>query len=273
MPSTGITSGQYELPLNIPGQQLSLKFDFRERIGAGGFGEVWRVRTCGSAPSWHDGATKVSFEAPDAERCQLAIFGIMAATSQGPHARLADIQYIFPVKGHLWITTELAEGNLADIAGDASVGGSAKRLAAHIREAAEGLDLLHGRGLIHGRVKPSNILIVGGQAKIADFDLVQETSRSSGAVNLSRYGDTDYLAPEVRDGRLSPASDQYALALAYVAVRFRLPGIDRHVAQNCPDLASLPAGERTIVLRALAEDPAERFGDCRRFAEELAAVV
>jgi hypothetical protein len=58
MASTKITPGKIEIPLNLPGLDLSLTFDFRERIGAGRFGEVWRVGTRGSAPTWGAGATK-----------------------------------------------------------------------------------------------------------------------------------------------------------------------------------------------------------------------
>jgi serine/threonine-protein kinase len=172
----------------------------------------------------------------------------------------------------MWITTDLADGNLAGLQLP-SADVLAKRLATHIREVAEGLDFLHSCGLIHGNVKPSNILLIGDHAKLADFDLVQATADSSGAANLIRYGDVDYLAPEVRFGKLCPASDQYSLARTYVTLRLRPPGSDLRDVRILPDLAMLPATEHAIVLRALANDPQERFRDCRGFADALVAAM
>src|SRR5438045_1115069 len=58
MRSTNIAPGVVVVPLNLPGPEyegLTPTYDFKELIGAGGFGEVWRTRSRGTG-DWHGSA-------------------------------------------------------------------------------------------------------------------------------------------------------------------------------------------------------------------------
>jgi len=101
------------------------------------------------------------------------------------------------------------------------------RVRSVLAQLAEGLAFLHGRGVIHRDVKPSNAIVVDGAVKLLDFGLALERHRLEN--DLSRegriVGTTGYLAPEYV-GRLavSPAMDVYALGvLAYELVTGVLP--------------------------------------------------
>jgi serine/threonine protein kinase len=120
-------------------------------------------------------------------------------------------------------------------------------------------------------VKPSNILIVGGRARVGDFDLVHPLRPDVGSGWVVRYGDPAFLAPEVLAGRLCPASDQFALACAYAAARLGRPVFPARAARGEPELGALPLAERAVLVRALAADPDRRFPSCRAFADALAA--
>src|SRR5262249_19039084 len=99
-------------------------------------------------------------------------------------------------------------------------------LLTYMEDAARALDYLNqpthdlGRGPVaiqHCDIKPQNILIVGGAAQVCDFGLarVLQDVRVSTAV-----GSAAYMAPEVlRDGKPSPTTDQYSLAVSYVELR------------------------------------------------------
>jgi serine/threonine protein kinase len=271
MSSTNIAPGIVVVPLNLSGPEydgLTMSFDFRERIGAGGYGEVWRTLTKGTAPTWFEVATKVGFEPLESDRGRLAWHGTMAVAAQPPHPRLCTVKMVFQVDGRLWVSSEWAEGNIAGLAGAPAPPG---QLVQHVREAAEGLDHLHGCGLVHNRVKPSNVLIVGGRARVGDFDLVHPLRPDVGSGWVVRYGNPGSLAPEVLAGRLCPGSDQFAPACAYAAVRLGRPSFPGEVARGGPELGALPAAERAVLLRALAADPDRRFPNCRAFADALAA--
>ncbi|NIO15831.1 MAG: protein kinase [Deltaproteobacteria bacterium] len=75
----------------------------------------------------------------------------------------------------------------------------------------EGLNYIHGRGVIHGDLTPKNIMIgENGEFKILDFGLSRTLSHVSSRTPLG--GKSGYLAPEVTgEKRMLPASDIYSL--------------------------------------------------------------
>ncbi len=78
-------------------------------------------------------------------------------------------------------------------------------------EILEGLNYIHGMGVIHGDLTPKNIMIgMNGEFKILDFGLSRTFSHVSSRTPLG--GKTGYLAPEVTgEKRMLPASDIYSL--------------------------------------------------------------
>src|SRR5438105_640101 len=76
-------------------------------------------------------------------------------------------------------------------------------------EAGRGLAAAHAAGVIHRDVKAANILIgADGHARVTDFGLATD-----GAAGARLAGTLAYMAPEQLEGRASPASDQFALAV------------------------------------------------------------
>jgi serine/threonine-protein kinase len=120
----------------------------------------------------------------------------------------------------------------------------------------------------HCDVKPSNLLICGETVKLADFSLAVPTTATMWYHR--RAGTPRYCAPEVFHGWLSDHTDQYALAVSYY--QLRTGGFPFHDAPATvssdyvppppPDLSELPRSERTVLLRALAPVPQDRWASC-----------
>jgi serine/threonine-protein kinase len=96
-----------------------------------------------------------------------------------------------------------------------------REAAAVVRQLARSLARVHGRGLYHGDIKPSNIgFAPGGSPKLLDFGLARALSLDSpnghdeGHPRPPLGGTWAYLAPEVRDGAPpGPGLDLWALGV------------------------------------------------------------
>jgi serine/threonine protein kinase len=96
---------------------------------------------------------------------------------------------------------------------------------------AAGLDAIHGAGIVHRDVKPSNILLgEDGAVKVADLGVASVPDRTQITTSGSIIGSLNYMAPEQLDtGPVTPAIDIYALA----AVAFEmLSGVKAREAPN-----------------------------------------
>ena len=250
-------------------------YTLRERIGSGGYGEVWRAE----APGGLAKAVKFVYGCLD-ERRAACEFKALHRIKEVRHPFLLSLERIEVVDGQLVIVTELADQSLQDRFEESRAAGQPgiprDELLGYLRDAADALDFMSAKhGLQHLDIKPENLLIVGGRMKVADFGLVKDLEDVS--VSLVGGMTPDYAAPEVFDGRPSPHSDQYSLAIVYQEMLTGvLPFPGKTPAQlaaqhlnSRPRLLPLPARDHAAVAKALAKSPEQRFPSCRAMVDAL----
>src|SRR6266550_282102 len=152
----------------------------------------------------------------------------------------------------LYVVMEYAEENLSQIVPERTLtSAEAQQMLPPILKA---LSHLHGSGLVHGRVKPSNILAIADQVKVSS-----DTLRTAGET-VARQGKLGiYDPPEAAAGKLSPTADIWALGITLVEVLTqRLPVWNR--AQAAPPALpeGIPEPFQQIVRHCLELDPAQR---------------
>jgi hypothetical protein len=249
-----------------------------QRIGAGQFGEVFRA----AAPGGGEVAVKRIFRALEDEACQRELQALELIRSLR-HAFLLQTQRYWALKDRVVMVMELADDSVSDwfksCKAEGKPGIPAPELIAYLREAAEALDYMHGKGVLHRDIKPGNLLRLSGHAKVADFGLAR--LQESQMMTATFCGTPVYMAPEVWQGKVSVHSDQYSLAVTYFEMRFGrrpFPGTDpydlgvQHL-RDLPDLSGAGGRETRALLKALNKDPKERFPSCRAFVEALAAAT
>jgi tetratricopeptide (TPR) repeat protein len=149
----------------------------------------------------------------------------------------------------------------------------------YFREAADALDYLHKKKVLHRDVKPDNILLLAGHAKLCDFGLARIHEQTQRSMSGTGSGTPSYMAPEVWRGKISEHSDQYALAVTYAEVRLNKIGrlwATRDMAsimfehlEGKADLTGMEPQEQAVVHKALAKDPHHRYPSCLAFVQAL----
>jgi len=162
-------------------------------------------------------------------------------------------------------------------------------VSAILRQVAAGLDAMHEGGVVHGDVKPSNMIIDSElHVAICDFGLVRSVGAGGGTVpppEVGVLGGTPlYVAPELLLGAELPPKqrylrDSYSLgASLYEMLTGQPPFVGRTLDEivrgpllvppprgvdRRPDL---PAAIDAVVVRALAKAPAQRYRSCEQLS-------
>ena len=142
-----------------------------------------------------------------------------------------------------------------------------------VRELGQALAFVHGHGLVHGDLKPGNVMRgEGGRVKLLDFGAAGAPEELAQRIALA--GTRAYLAPEVSKGAVPDvATDLYAMAgVLTFLLGGGAPDEDPIVRlrQRRPELG---AAVLTVLERALAPDPAQRYASAAELVAALEPVL
>jgi serine/threonine protein kinase len=252
----------------IPGYKLL------ERLGRGGFGEVWKVE----APGGIQKAMKFVYgDLNDLEdeniRAAEQELKALDRVKNIRHPYILSLEQWKIINGQLIIVMELADRNLWDrfkeCRGLGMPGIPRDELLGYLMEAAEALDLMNSKYHIqHLDVKPQNLFLMFNHVKVADFGLAKAFEGGRGTVT---GGVTPvYAGPETFEGYVSRYTDQYSLAIVFQELLtgtrpFNGSNTKQLVMQHLngtPDLDALPVADRPVVGRSLAKRPEDRWPTC-----------
>jgi serine/threonine protein kinase len=284
MTGTLINQSHLSMPAHLPTpttSSVAVEYEFVRVLGRGVFGEVWlaKKKTSGIEKAIKIVTQSAEKDSSKRERRSLELIKNLR------HPYLLCTEDFWVADQRLHIVMELAEctlrNRLEKCQENGQVGVPTNELLGYIREAAEGLDFLHSRHVIHRDVKPDNILILNGHAKVADFGLAWHQEKLLAPMKTFA-GTPAYMAPEVWGKEGGPASDLYSLAVAYAELRQGHPPM---MSQQIEEMmfAHLDGShdfdpvireeERVVLAKALARKPEDRYPSCMAFVESLSVAL
>ncbi len=265
------------------------RFRVLRKLGAGGMGEVYAAqdatlkRTVALKrviPSFTAQAGGVANMLQEAERA-----------SALNHPAVASIYDVFEHGGDVFLVMEYVEGVSLR-----------QRLEQHppraemvhaIAQCADALAAAHAKGIVHGDVKPENIMLgAGGRVKLLDFGVARRMESGTTEAGQTRTGflglagTVEYMAPEaLLQHAVDPRSDLFSLGVVlYEALTgvhpFRgataISTSDRTLHEEPRDLTLLdremPVALARITTRLLAKQPEGRYQAAADVAADLRAV-
>ena len=277
-------------PSDLAGSTVG-RFRIENRLGSGGMGQVFRAQD-----TTLKRVVAIKRMAPQLQNDQDRQRFLKEAqrASALNHPNVAAIYDVLEHEGEILLVMEYVEGTTLRRRIKAQPCSLAEFLPIAI-QCAEGLDAAHQQRIIHGDIKPENIMLTAAnRVKILDFGVARrfttsdplEATQSVGTLTQSISGTLAYMAPEVLQQKpLDGRADLFSLGLVfYEMLGGKQPfltdsfagTLGRVLHTEPPPLSevnrTLPASVADLVTKLLRKNPAARYPSASALATDLQTV-
>ncbi len=258
------------------------RFNLEEKLGAGGFGTVWKARDT-------ELDRVVAIKIP--RKGQLSLIDVeqfyreARAAAQLRHPNIVPVHEVGREADTVFIVSDLITGvSLSDWMTERKP--NVRDTAQLAVVVADALHHAHQQGIIHRDLKPSNVMVDGAnQPHLMDFGLARrEVGEVTMTVDGQILGTPTYMSPEQAGGQghwADRRTDIYSFGvMLFKMLTDELPfrgsiqrQIQQRLTEDAPDPRTLnrfiPRDLSTICLKCLERDPNRRYSTAQELAEEL----
>ena len=262
------------------------RFAISRRLGAGGMGQVY-----GAEDTTLKRFVAIKRMAPQSDSTAADRKRLLKEAQRASalnHPNVGGIYDVLEHAGELWLVMEYVEGETLRHRLARPI--STADFFAIATQCCEGLQAAHEKGIIHGDIKPENIMLTAGnRVKILDFGVARRAWNSNpddatkSMETMTATGGTPaYMAPEVLlqkpdDGR----SDLFSLGLVFYEMLggeqpFKTNSLATTIARivhtEPPSLTNVPGPLAGVISRTLAKDPNLRYPTAAALLDDLRRV-
>src|ERR1700733_502898 len=262
------------------------------RLGAGGMGEVWRAEDPKLGRTVAIKRVSASATGDPAEAARLLREGRRLSALN--HPNIASVYDVLEQDGEVFLVLEYVEGQTLRLRLNQAF--NVNQFFEIAIQCADALTAAHERGILHGDIKPENVMLTeSGQVKLLDFGVARHlaaagVTNTAATQSLSSFasvgGTPSYMAPEVLMGSLPDfRADIFSLGVVFYEMlggrhpfHGATPAVTamQIVQQGAMPLGklchSIPAPLTQIVAKTLHKKPDERYQTPRELGADLRAV-
>ncbi len=261
---------------------LSDRYELSDQLGAGGMATVFlgRDRVLGRTVAVKTLLTQFSGDPHFIERFRREAQSAAALN----HPNIVSVYDTGADDGTHYIVMEYVEGRtLRDVIREEGPI-LPERVAEVGADVCAGLSFAHAHGIVHRDIKPANIMVTPtGGVKVTDFGIARAVSGETVTQTAQVLGTAQYFSPEQAQGQpVDARSDLYSLGVVLYEMLTRTVPFTgssavaiayKHV-KEAPIPASrinpdVPQALESIVMKALAKNPANRYQSAQEMREDL----
>ena len=273
-------------PEDLTGSSVG-RFVIGAKLGAGGMGEVYYADdTQLQRPVALKRLSRIVGSDPEARR-QILREARRASALSSEH--IASVYDVVDEQGELFLVMEYVEGETLRQRLQRPM--TLEQFFDIATQCAEALMAAHERSIVHCDIKPENIMLTpAGRVKILDFGVAKQLPRSDQSSTVDRSalagGTPAYMAPEVLLDQLpDERADIFSLGVVmYEMLTLKNPFLassfvatSARILHETPTAIrtfhpSVPDGLVTVVMKAMAKAPAQRYAHVRELLDDLRLV-
>ena len=268
-----------------PGRVLDERYTLVERVGAGGWGEVWRAVQNSTR---REVALKIlRRDLADGEGVQERFQREAEAVSRLVHQNTVTLfDYGRTPDGETYMAMELLDGETLDQVLRREGPMDPLRALRVVRQVGLSLDEAHGKGIVHRDIKPHNIMLLQRPGepdfvKVLDFGVAKWVLEDHHLTTTgTTFGTPEYMSPEqVQSKPLDHRTDLYSLGVILYTLLVGRPPFRgespitvalQHINQRIPPLPkghTVPRDVERLLRRLTAKDPTRRPFSAAEVAE------